>query len=231
MNTDNRFEFKYILNAGMAPILRNYFDKIGVRRDSAGNNGNYIVTSLYFDTPALNDYYDKLAGNKYRRKLRLRTYCETFYGGAQKVWLEIKEKHDMSVNKKRHKIDESRLKNFLENGELFSCHKDFLYLSLIKNYRPHVVVRYKRIAYTDNLLSGIRLTVDSDLETCKWNDFVDNINMAPVCEGSIIMEVKFQKAMPWWFKDMIYRFNLSREPFSKYTKSVDVLNRCNPLMR
>ncbi|KKT57856.1 MAG: hypothetical protein UW81_C0004G0029 [Candidatus Giovannonibacteria bacterium GW2011_GWC2_44_9] len=229
MNNDNRFEFKYVLDAAVAPILKNYFNKIGIRNDPA-SNGHYVVTSLYFDTPMLSDYYDKLAGNKYRRKLRLRSYCETF-NDAKTAWLEIKEKRDMSTNKKRHNIDEDRLKIFLEKGDLFSCQKDFLYLSLIKNYQPHIIVRYKRDAYKDNLFSGVRLTVDSDLETCRWNDFVDNINMAPVCKESIVMEIKFQKAMPWWFKDMIYRFNLSREPFSKYTKSVDVLNRCNPLMR
>lgn len=233
-----RHEFKYIIDAQTADVLEAYLEKIGLKKDTA-QNGSYPVTSLYFDTPMLEDYYDKLSGIKYRKKLRGRVYRDRF-DGEESVWLEIKEKHDMNINKMREKITHDDWLRLVESGstfELMEKHKEsgvikkFAYLFHRKNYKPHVVVRYARKVFTDAFLSGIRITFDRDLETCAWKSFMDNGEMVVMDDGAVVLEVKFTKAMPWWFGDMVKKFQLSRKAFSKYTRAVDVLNRYNRIAR
>lgn len=233
-----RHEFKYILDSRMASLVESYLEKIGLRKDSA-QNGSYAVTSLYFDTPTLEDYYDKLSGIKYRKKLRGRVYNDHF-DGKDKVWLEIKEKHDMNINKMRDSVSYEDWMSLVKTGNTFEInnkHKEskaiqkFLYLFHRKNYKPNVIVRYNRKAFTDNFLSGIRVTLDRNLETCAWKPFVDNGEMVVIDDGAAVLEVKFTKAMPWWFGEMVQSLNLSRKAFSKYTSAVDVLNRHNRIAR
>lgn len=238
MSSNFRHEFKYIIDAPMALALEAYLEKIGLKKDTA-QNGSYAVTSLYFDTPTLEDYYDKLSGIKYRKKLRGRVYGNRF-DGEETIWLEIKEKHDMNINKMREKIAHDDWQRLVRSGSTFGLsekHKEsgvikkFAYLFHRKNYKPNVVVRYDRKAFTDTFLSGIRITFDRNLEACAWKVFMDNGEMAVMKPGAVILEVKFAKAMPWWFGDMVKKFQLSRQVFSKYTYAVDTLNRHNRIAR
>ncbi|MBI2045807.1 MAG: polyphosphate polymerase domain-containing protein [Parcubacteria group bacterium] len=234
-----RYEFKYVLDSGVAAAIEAYLEKIGLKKDDAAENGLYVVTSLYFDTPTLEDYYDKLSGIKYRKKLRGRVHHNNFVAD-KKVWLEIKEKHDMNINKMRESISYDDWMRLVQTGSTFDIgnkHRGnktiqkFLYLFHRKNYRPHAIVRYSRKAFIDNFLSGIRVTLDSNLETCAWEVFMDNEAMDAMYPGKVVLEVKFSKAMPWWFGDMVKRFQLSRQAFSKYTHAVDVLNKHNSIAR
>lgn len=233
-----RHEFKYLINTEKADALEAYLEKIGLKKDTA-QDGSYAVTSLYFDTPTLEDYYDKLSGISYRKKLRGRVYRDRF-DGEKSVWLEIKEKHDMNVNKMREKISHDDWMRLVQTGSTFELgekHKEsgviqkFAYLFHRKNYKPNVVVRYDRKAFTDTFLSGIRITFDRNLEACVWRVFMDNGEMVVMKPGGVVLEVKFTKAMPWWFGDMVKKFQLSRQAFSKYTHAVDTLNRHNRIAR
>lgn len=234
----NRYELKFILNRSQADFLECYVEKIGLKKDEA-KGGFYTVTSLYFDTPALEDYYDKQGGFEKRKKLRARIYENDFNNGTSPIWLEIKNKYGMSVNKKRYAFSQDKWvafikeRNFLALKKKFSQENNnsFLYLFLRGVYKPHIVVRYKRKAYVGEFPFEFRLTFDSGLETCKWRDFCYDAKMVPVKKGMIIMEVKFNEAMPWWFKDMTHRFNfnLSQQTFSKYTNSVDTLTSYNSI--
>lgn len=222
-----RHEFKYVLNNIQARQVEEFVKKI-LKPDSSAEHGSYAVTSLYFDTPILGDYYDKLAGLKYRRKLRTRTYSKNLNFCGEKTWLEIKEKHDMNIVKKRRLVSFSLAGNIL-NGNTADFN-DFFYFYKLKNYKPNLIVRYQRKAYTGNFLSPIRVTFDRNIEACKWREFEYNyVIMTPVKNNAVIMEVKFHNGMPWWFKELINRFGLSRSTFSKYTTAVDVINRFNPM--
>jgi len=233
-----RYEFKYIINNRLVEALEFYLEKVGLKKD-ASQNGYYTVTSLYFDTPALDDYHDKISGLKYRRKLRARVYNDNFYI-AKNVWLEIKEKHDMNINKMRASIEYDDWMYFLKIGNTFKIgnkYKEnkiiqkFLYLFHIKNYRPHIVVKYTRKVFIADFLSGIRVTIDRNLETCAWKVFMDNGEMSDVYRGEAVLEVKFTQAIPWWFGNMLKQFQLSRQSFSKYTNSVDMLNKHKHIAR
>jgi len=146
----------------------------------------------------------------------------------------------MNINKMRESISYDDWARLLQTGSTFEIWKKyhdnkviqkFLYLFHRKNYKPHAVVRYDRKAFTDTFLSDIRVTFDSNLKTCAWKVFMDNGVMDPVHQGSVVLEVKFAKAMPWWFRETVKQFKLSRQAFSKYTNAIDTLNKCNRIAR
>lgn len=235
-NKKGRYEFKYILNTHQAGLLERYLQKIGLKKDEA-KGGSYTVTSLYFDTPLLADYYDKQGGLKKRKKLRARIYANDFRDGTSRIWMEVKNKDDMRTWKNRSALTDKEWDSFMRRDHFVNCRRGvaadgdlnrFLYLFSQRNYRPHVVVRYKRRAYVGKFISDFRITFDSGLEACRWTGMDYNAKMTPV-NRHVIMEVKFSEMMPWWFGQMLSRFDLSRQTFSKYISSVDAINRFNPI--
>lgn len=240
-----RHEFKYILTPHQARLIEEYIERRHLSPDAYADNGSYAITSLYFDTANLKDYYDKLAGLDRRHKLRARVYGSDFSNPSYgHIWLELKCKANMTTFKYRTPVPLSdwetlcgQTKIAFDIGTIFRSHKDkegfrrFAYLFLRDSYKPHVVVRYKRRAFEGEFFTNFRLTLDSDIETCRWSDYVRGAPLQPVARGKVIMEVKFTEAMPWWFRHLLERFNLSRKVFSKYVNAVDTLHRAKPLPR
>ena len=94
----NRYEIKYGLPVGavraILPDLRRFLG-----RDAYGSeHGFYSVSALYFDTPDLDCYLNKLDGLLYRRKLRIRIYPDRLDGPA---FVEIKQRVNRTVQKRR----------------------------------------------------------------------------------------------------------------------------------
>lgn len=235
----SRHEFKYLIDDSLLPVFTEYLEKVGMRKDEA-QGGAYPVTSVYFDTPFLGDYHDKVDGIKYRRKLRARAYQRGMLG-AGPVWLEIKEKHDMNIRKIRGLVLSADFAALLQGewsdelaraAERDKAVRLFLYHFFAGNYRPVNVIRYERTAYVDRFLSEVRLTLDGRLETCAWREYMDNSELlSPVFPLRTVMEIKFRGAMPWWFDDLRARFALERVSFSKYTHAVNHLMRPLPIAR
>lgn len=240
-----RHEFKYILAPHHACLIEEYINRRHLATDEYGGAEPYDITSLYFDTPRLRDYNDKQAGLASRRKLRARIYGGDFFDPTlETVWLELKRKENMTTFKYRIPIPLSDWRMFcglngeqFDIGSIYGAHKDnealrrFAFPFLLDGYKPHIVVRYKRRAFEGEFFHNFRLTLDSDIETCRWGDALRALPLRPVAPGKVVMEVKFTESMPWWFRHLIETYGLSRQIFSKYVNSVDALHRAKPLPR
>jgi len=242
INKKIRNEFKYILDSYQAAAIEDYIKRLQLAVDQYSRSGSYTITSLYFDTPDLRDYYQKLAGLENRKKLRARVYANRFDDpGVSHVWLEVKVKQNMSNFKYRVPVllkdweAFSGGDNFFDITKIHKFYPDdlkaFSYLFLRGNYKPHAVVRYVRKAFEGDFFSNFRLTLDSQIEACHWNYFKRRMGTELVAPGKVVMEVKFIKSMPWWFRNLLEKFHLSRQAFSKYTNSVDALHKINPIPR
>ena len=65
MELFKRFEFKYRVQDALVPAVRDALISFGMVEDNEAKKygtGFYIVNSLYFDSIALRDYYDKSGG-------------------------------------------------------------------------------------------------------------------------------------------------------------------------
>ncbi len=203
-------------------------------------DGEYFVTSLYYDSYDLSDYQDKAGGFLKRKKFRVRIY-EPHLDKSSFVWVEIKNRFGSQNLKTRIKLSRLEFDQFLKNGARTLLLKkwdngelakknEILWNFIKSSVKPKVLVRYKRKAFVDDL-ENIRITFDSDLETCKKLDFNYTAWMVPVSPRKLVVEVKYDYIMPYWFRALVEKYDLKADTYSKYEKSLEVLHRYNPLLR
>ena len=74
MENGYRHEFKYLISAESADLLRRRLPHWAGRDPHAGPNGQYAIRSLYFDDPELSALREKTSGVRDRVKYRIRCY-------------------------------------------------------------------------------------------------------------------------------------------------------------
>ena len=231
-----RFEMKYQIPMhlidGLMPELLKYmeFDQY----TKSWPDHAYEVHSLYYDSAGLDCYYQKLAGVKIRKKLRIRFY-NLDLNQETTVFLEIKKKFDTIVIKDRFALtyqDCYQLLNYNKIPEHFLADNDkkeslneFLWLKSYNSMRPQNIVSYKRKALISKIDPDFRVTFDYDIKTYPAEWLTNRKNPLAVNPGGAILEVKFNNVMPAWFHQIIQRYNLEQRPFSKYCSALEV---CQP---
>lgn len=194
----SRHEEKYIINYQQYVMLKNRAMQL-LTPDVHGQEGSYVITSLYYDDFLDHALDEKLDGLPEHRKFRIRTYDYS----DRVINLERKDKHGILTEKaaaaiSRDQIEmldgiNSRLDAF--TGTAF----DLASQIQASDLRPVVAVRYTRDAFyfegTD-----LRLTFDTNLEAIApeqgalFSPFVSGV---PVLNGnSVIMEIKYGEYVP-----------------------------------
>jgi len=216
--------------------------EVGMTADSnteQHHNGRYPVTSLYFDSPFLSDYQDKAGGFINRKKIRVRIYTPVLTNTTPEIWLEKKEKYDMRVSKKRVRlthedykalIDESYA-HLLRRSESTRYGTEILHTIIRQQMRPRAIVRYDRTPLVSKSFSDLRITIDSRIEACLAEDMWYTPSMIFVTPHTTVMEVKFSRIIPPWFRQIRDHHNLVRTAFSKYANSLEAMHRYYPIPR
>lgn len=215
-----RNEDKYLLTLDEAMSLSGKLGQI-LRRDSYSESGPYTVRSLYFDSADDRDYYEKLAGNEIRRKIRLRTY--SVY--ADRCKLEVKQKNGNLQHKVSLWVTREDAKEFCKGA--FDTLSDYssenseavyIYSELICGaYRPRVLVEYDRLAFMHELFST-RITFDMNVrssESC-FDLFESEAALLPVFNNMTVLEVKYNGVLLDEVSDLLKSYDLSRTSLSKY---------------
>src|SRR5687767_1377375 len=99
--SDLRYELKYLLRREQVePLVAELSQTL--RLDANGGElGSYPNTSLYYDTPDYKAYWDKLDGHRSRRKVRVRVYGDTTITPETPAFLEIKQRINKLMRKRR----------------------------------------------------------------------------------------------------------------------------------
>ena len=233
-----RFEFKYLVpDRNLDKIRNSIWDFVEVDKYAKKINSNsYQVKSLYLDDFNYSSYFEKLAGIKYRRKLRIRAYQNSVTDNSR-VFLEIKRKDDVIVFKDRIETTLAEIRKYIEGTRYDLLKKDSNVDSRARFFNAFrraglvntTLISYKREAYFDRLNSSFRLTLDQDLSALKTCgiDF-DSSGADSVVPGYAVVEAKFNRIMPYWFGMIIRSQNLERISASKYCIS---LERCGIVRR
>jgi SPX domain protein involved in polyphosphate accumulation len=233
---DLRYEFKYYVPVSKEPELRKMllpfvaYDKFALNRE----NHEYTVRSIYFDSPDLVFYHDKVEGLPYRKKVRLRGYNTP--NGVNPVFMEIKSKYQVPLFKTRAKTNFENAVSIFDSGDLELIIKTltknqsqangFLYQILSNHLRPVVNVIYEREAFTEKFdtANKLRITFDKNLRSCafpKLSELYEDKDVKRSIPGYFILEVKFNKFYPFWMKAIVATFQLKQESASKYVISMD----------
>ena len=178
----------------------------------------YRTATVYFDTLEW-AMYNQAPG--YRgRKYRLRRY-----GDAAQAFVERKRKRRDQVRKRRSPAALTELSR-LETPEDFPWPGAWFGVETRAfRLRPVCRVDYLRHAYFGAAAEGpARVTFDRDLHVAPADrPCFDARAGRPLGLGGVIVEFKFQKALPALLRQWVVEFQLEPTKASKYRRGIDAL--------
>jgi len=228
----NRFEIKYLVDAADIPLLRH---ELATRLDP-DVTGGYGVWSVYYDTPQLRFYWEKIEGIRFRRKVRIRHYGDRFAAtDDSRVYVEIKQRVNRVTQKRRAPLVYRAARQLLDRRALVDhepADRPFLeeVLGLVCRHdlRPIAITGYHREAFVGRGADvGLRVTIDRRVRG-RDRDFhlaADAENRLILPARRAVVEVKVNERLPYWLTDLTARRNLSVVRLSKYCQSVETFGR------
>jgi hypothetical protein len=230
----NRHELKYEVTRdqyqSLSEALANY-----MQPDTYGDeNGRYLVTSLYYDTTDYKAYWDKIQGHRYRRKLRVRVYGDQTVTPDTPCFVEIKQRTDRTIQKKRVVLPYSSAIDLCETGTGVAhvpesggaVVDEVKYLRSALQLQPACIVSYDRLAFNGTELGpGLRVTFDTNMK-CRGHElsllptgYAENRFFAP--PHWCIMEIKADGSVPLWLTKLIGEHRCTRRNISKYCTALE----------
>ena len=212
-----RTEKKYSVSLSTSRQLANRLSRI-MQTDAHGSSDGYTVRSLYFDSVYDDDYFDKVNGLEFRKKVRLRLYS------PEQPWikLEVKQKQG-AVQMKKSLVISRELAFRMIGGEYFGllelegAFPRELYTLLEQGlYRPKCIVEYRRLAFVGET-NNIRITIDSHLGASrKCGDFFAGGLSLQALLKEPTLEVKYDGFLLDYCKGIINLTDLPELSLSKY---------------
>ena len=233
LRTFNRFELKYVVTKRDIDRLRPEIARYMVRDPYADENGSYMLSSLYYDSPRLDCYWAKLDGLKFRRKVRIRHYEQADpLTDDTLVFVEIKQRIDRVTQKRRAVLPYGDARELCDEL-LVPDHEpvdgpvvDEVYELLIRHrLRPTCITSYQREPWLGGDYDpGLRITFDFDLRYRVHDLELDSKHpgkfMFP--PQFAVLEIKLNDRAPYWLTHLVARNNLQLTRMSKYCTSLEV---------
>ncbi|MDO9084653.1 MAG: polyphosphate polymerase domain-containing protein [Anaerolineaceae bacterium] len=236
----NRFELKYLITLRQAEMLRSSISDYLHPDENGNGNGNYLLTSLYYDSPDYSCYWEKMDGVRFRRKLRLRHYqTQEKINDNTPVFVEIKQRYDRVTQKRRVTLSYQQallLCNQRQLPDQISL-KDIPVIQEISgfiwqyNLQPVSIVRYQRQAFVGSDFDlGLRITFDTQMSSqTRQLDLMHEPDLYPMFSpDQVIMEIKVNERIPYWLTEMVANHNLRLVRVSKYCRSIDIAKDYSP---
>ena len=229
-----RIELKYLVDHHARARLLAAWNEYLVPAPYTDDRAMYPIMSLYFDSPSLAFYDEKVEGEMLRNKVRLRGYGYD-WKGLDPCILEIKRKVDSRILKFRKNLGIFR-REFWDpaawdldgdpQGEQVAA------LALRHNLRPAVQILYQRETYESPYCPGLRIAFDSHLvalhpEEEMRSEIFEDRRRRCLGDTQYIFEVKSNGAMPNWVLSAIHGCQLQVRSLSKYVIGIEKLHLQN----
>ncbi len=226
--TLNRFEVKYLVATRRVPGL---LAELGgyLQRDSHWEDDwGYSLSSVYWDTPDLRFFWEKIEGMKFRRKLRFRRYGQT-----PDVFVEVKQREDRTLQKRRVRWPLEQVEAVFGQGDggvrFAAAAGDTVATEvalLIERYRlrPTMAIRYRRRAFFGAFDPELRVTVDGRIQyhPSDFNLRTPFESGRAVLDPRVsVLEIKYDHRAPIWLTKAICRQELRMVRMSKYCSAID----------
>ncbi len=215
-----RHELKYYINYTDYLILKNKLKFLLKKDPFSGENGDYLIRSLYFDDIYDKALFDKNTGVKNRYKYRIRIYNYS----DKTIKLERKNKVGQYINKEsaglsRQDVDSILNRNYEKLDIKNPLIRDF-YME-VKNeiLQPKVIVDYDREAFVGNV-SDIRITFDKELRVARSGYDIFDASIPTellVRMPRLILEVKYNEFLPDYIRNIL---EIGASEFSAISKYV-----------
>ena len=227
--TFKRIETKYIVSKEILGKLIQDLKEYLVEDDYPIST----ISNIYFDTEDFDILQDEHLGDKRKEKVRMRTYLSQPKTDSQ-VFLEIKTKDQEGVGRKYRLLSTPiSILNFMIKGHLDSSITDTVVIKKVKKLRrdyklaikPRMYIYYDRYSLKEKkYIEGydynkIRITIDQNLVYRDENVslFSGNQGTPLLDDKTVIMEIKAPGNKPQWLQDILDKYGLIEQKFSKYS--------------
>jgi SPX domain protein involved in polyphosphate accumulation len=240
---DARYELKFVLPLSEKERLLELIAP-NLYADKNGDNACYRISSIYFDTSDRKYYWEKVDGIEIRKKVRLRFYHsvdDQHLENPRAYFLEIKRRYNNSILKERIKLNRDNAlvlikdeQAFNQLSELYKPSNENDQRSLINletiYHQDHLqssnIITYIREAWMGKWDEKLRITFDSFVQAYQpWQleNIRENSGAPLIPHTFMIMELKFDSAVPVWLRDVIVKLGYTQQRFSKYAHGVEQL--------
>lgn len=208
-----RVEQKYILSKSKKDKLLNRISD-NLEKDEYFESK---ICNIYFDNEDNELTINSLEKPEFKTKVRLRSYDVP--NSESNVFLEIKDKFEGIVGKRRIKLNLKEFNDYIEKGEMKDTQimRELDYYFKYFNLKPKIYVGYDRQSYYYKDDEGLRITFDSNLKSRDYDlkldlgrdgkNYFDN--------DTYIMEVKVCGSMPLWLVRSLNEEEIYPVSFSK----------------
>lgn len=234
MGVAGRIELKYLVDYRTRERLLAAWDELLEAAPYTDDRAIYPIMSLYFDSPSLRFYDEKVEGEGLRNKVRLRGYGYRWQG-LDPCILEVKRKVDSRIIKFRRNLGPFRPE--LLDPSQWRLDEDpeaepILALAHRYRLRPAVQILYQRETYESPYFPGLRIAFDSNLVALSpgeemRSDFFSDPTRRILRETDFIFEIKSGGGLPSWVTTAIYSCGLELQSLSKYVFGIEKLNLHN----
>jgi len=223
----NRFEIKYLVPHAAARRTIEALEPYTVPDTYSEGEWGYPIYSVYWDSPQLTLFWEKIEGLKYRRKLRFRRY-----GNDPGVFVEIKQRMDRTLQKRRARISEEEAHELFGsergNAPLRTPEDPVVSEAIVLRHRyqlePRMAISYSRRALYGVYDADLRVTFDyrvqyrtSDIDIARRFDCGSYI----VDPRLVVMEIKYSERVPTWLCKLVSKEGFQMIRLSKYCTAVD----------
>ncbi len=222
----SRKEVKYLLNLPDRLFLLGALDQM-LTPDAYGGYNGYTVRSVYFDSIANDDYWDKKNHADEKKRIRVRVY----HPEDQTAKFELKRKSYGRELKESVIITREDAQRLLKQDYSVLLHYDnstarYAYeLMCSRSYRPVSLIEYDRRAYTHPHFNT-RVTMDNNLRYCEfcYDLFSTHLNFqAAMPKDQTILEIKYDRYLFRQIQDALSQCDLTQKPPSKFGSSRNIL--------
>jgi hypothetical protein len=232
--TSLRYELKYLITQTQRAAVMAHLANYTVPDQNNGAQNEYTIASLYFDTPTYQAYWDKLDGQRNRRKVRVRVYGNQVVTAATPAYVEIKARRNKLMSKKRVAMPYAQavdLAGYVDRLAYFSAAEqsvlqEVIYLSTALQLQPSCVVTYQRLALNGvEPYADLRVTFDTQL---RGRTYDLNLLTAGADSGRYfipphlcIMEIKINRNVPFWLATLLAQQRCVERRISKYCLALE----------
>lgn len=227
----NRYEIKYSIPASEMGQLIADLRPFLKPDPHASEQGFYRVSSLYFDTPTLDCFRNKLDGLLFRRKLRIRTYPDA---PGDLAFVEVKQRINRTVQKRRlamtmkdaYRLCSGDLQFKVSDPDDQELADEVHYLVRSMRMTPQNVITYTRQAWMGYWMDpGLRLTFDTMIRTRRASFDLEQPRalMLAYPAARAVMEVKVNEYVPHWLTTLLARQECNLDRISKYCHGISRL--------
>ncbi len=214
-----RHELKYVITPIQYQLLKGRLQAFMKRDSHAGEDGNYFIRSVYFESPGADTLAEKENGVDNRKKYRIR-----YYENQPKACvLECKSKKGTRISKTTYPLSEEERDLLLAGASPTadickgSVLEELVVLMKTKGFAPGVVVDYLREAYVYDI-SNVRITFDKELAGGNVKDCLKRKRYLPniLAPGDMILEVKYDDYLPAHISEILSGVGLTQVAASKF---------------